>query len=49
LLLLPAAQTIASPGVVDTEERLSELPTAGPETTAQAEPFQFSMTDCDPA
>ncbi len=44
VLLLPAAQTAVAPGLVDTDARLSEVPTSGMGTVVQAEPFQFSVT-----
>ena len=39
----PTAQTIAAPGVVDTDVSRLELPTSGLVTVVHAEPFQRSM------
>ena len=39
--LYPAAQTIAAPGLVDTDTSRLAAPTLGLDTVVQAVPFQF--------
>jgi hypothetical protein len=44
--LYPAAQTIASPGAVETDVSALGLPWFGLVTVVQAVPFQFSVSVC---
>src|SRR5215469_9002194 len=44
--LSPTAQTVAAPGVVDTEFSTLGLPASGLATVVHAVPFQFSVRVC---
>jgi hypothetical protein len=46
--LFPAAQTIAAPGLVDTDASMLALPASGLDTVVQAVPFQFMVRVCGP-
>ena len=44
--LYPTAQTVAAPGLVDTDTNRLAAPTLGLDTVVQAVPFQFKVKVC---